>query len=191
MPDSENNENITEDLWNLPNKLSAVRLLASPVLILLLLYPSKTLSVIATFVFVLASITDWLDGYIARKSNMITVLGKFLDPLADKLLIASALIMLIPLDRVPAWMVALIVSREIAITGLRTVAVMSKVVIPASKLGKAKTVFQIAALIALILHYPFFGINFHALGMVLLWIALVATLYSGMDYLLKFFRKQD
>lgn len=189
MSDNETHENISQDIWNLPNKLSAVRLVASPVLILLLLSPSKTLSIIATFVFVLASITDWLDGYIARKSNMVTVLGKFLDPLADKLLIATALIMLIALQRVPAWMVALIVSREIAITGLRTVAVMSKVVIPASPLGKAKTVFQIAALIALILHYPFFGINFHALGMVILWLALITTLYSGMDYLLKFFRK--
>jgi CDP-diacylglycerol--glycerol-3-phosphate 3-phosphatidyltransferase len=182
-------ENVSEDLWNLPNKLSVIRLAASPVLIVLLLYPSKTLSIIATLVFVLASITDWLDGYIARKSNMVTVLGKFLDPLADKLLIISALIMLIPLERVPAWMVALIVSREIAITGLRTVAVMSKVVIPASRLGKAKTILQIAALIALILHYPFFGINFHAIGMVILWFAFIATLYSGMDYLLKFFRK--
>ncbi|VAV83452.1 CDP-diacylglycerol--glycerol-3-phosphate 3-phosphatidyltransferase [hydrothermal vent metagenome] len=189
MQDNETQENIKEDLWNLPNKLSAIRLAASPVLIVLLLYPGRTLSVIAALVFILASVTDWLDGYIARRSNMITVLGKFLDPLADKLLIASALIMLIPLGRVPAWMVALIVSREIAITGLRTVAVMSKVVIPASTLGKAKTVFQIAALIALILHYPFFGIDFHALGILLLWLALIATLYSGMDYLLKFFRK--
>jgi len=189
LQDNETQENIKEDLWNLPNKLSAIRLAASPVLIVLLLYPGRRLSVIAALVFILASVTDWLDGYIARRSNMITVLGKFLDPLADKLLIASALIMLIPLGRVPAWMVALIVSREIAITGLRTVAVMSKVVIPASTLGKAKTVFQIAALIALILHYPFFGIDFHALGILLLWLALIATLYSGMDYLLKFFRK--
>jgi len=189
LPDNENPEIISEDLWNLPNKLSAIRLAASPVILVLLLYPGKILSLIAALVFILASITDWFDGYIARKSGTVTVLGKFLDPLADKLLIVTTLIMLIPLGRVPAWMVALIVSREIAITGMRTVAVMSKVVIAASPLGKAKTVLQIAALIALLIHYPFFGINFHAIGMVILWLALVATLYSGMDYLLKFFRK--
>src|SRR3972149_4425483 len=141
------------DNLNLPNTLSLIRILAAPVLIVLLLSPGEVLSFVAAGIFALGCITDWLDGYFARKRGLVTSMGKFLDPLADKLLINTAFIMLIPLGRVPAWVVALIV-----------------------------------ALVALILHYPFFGVDFRALGVVFLVIAFVLTMWSGADYFLKFFR---
>ncbi len=177
-----------QELWNLPNILSLVRIGASPFLILILLSPGRTLSIIAALVFLVVCATDWLDGYLARTRGTVTSLGKFLDPLADKLLIVTALIMLISLDRVPAWMVALIVSREIAVTGLRTMAVRTGIVIGATWLGKVKTVSQIAAITALLLHYELWGMDFQLLGTWLIWLALVVTLWSGIDYFVRFFR---
>ena len=114
-----------------------------------------------------------------------------LDPMADKLLINSALIMLISLDRIPAWMVVLIVGREVAVTGLRGIATTQGLVIAASNWGKAKLVFQSMALIGLMLHYKYLGIDFHFLGMLLLWIALVITLWSGIDYFHRFYREHQ
>lgn len=175
--------------WNLPNAISLSRIFAAPVLILLLISPSKKDSFIAAVVFAAASLTDWLDGYLARKMDMETTFGKFLDPLADKLLVSTSLVMLIPLNRAPVWMAALIIGREIAVTGLRAVASMEGIVISASRLGKHKTVFQIISVAALLLHYEFLGIDFHIMGMVFLWIALVFTLWSGVDYFVKFLRK--
>ena len=116
-------------------------------------------------------------------------MGKLLDPLADKLLINSAFIMLIPLGRVPAWMVVLIVAREVAVTGLRGIASLEGLAIAASKWGKAKMIFQTIALIGLMLHYEYLGINFHSLGMLILWIALAITIWSGVDYFIKFYRE--
>lgn len=173
-------------LLNLPNSLSLVRVMTSPVLVLLLLYPGRTLSVFSAAVFVLVCATDWLDGYLARKRGTVTSLGKFLDPLADKLLITTAFIMLIPLGRIPAWVVALIIGRELAVTGLRAVASDMGVVIAASQLGKLKTVLQIVCLVPLILHYNFYGIDFHTVGTVLLILAFLLTMWSGVDYFLKF-----
>ncbi|MEE9615170.1 MAG: CDP-diacylglycerol--glycerol-3-phosphate 3-phosphatidyltransferase [Thermodesulfobacteriota bacterium] len=177
-----------EDLWNLPNILSTVRIATAPLLVLMLLSPGEVLSAMASVIFLVVCLTDWLDGYLARKMSVVTPLGKFLDPLADKLLIVTAFIMLIPLDRVPAWMVALIIMRELAVTGLRTVAVNMGVVIDASTFGKVKTVAQITCLVPLIMHYPFFGVDFHGIGTVFLWIAFVLTIWSGVDYFVKFFR---
>ncbi len=177
--------------WNIPNALSLIRIGVSPVLVLLLLSPGKGLSVICAVLFALVCLTDWLDGYLARRMNTVTTLGKFLDPLADKLLIITALIMMVPLDRVPAWMVALIVGREIAVTGLRAIAVEEGVVIDASSLGKFKTIAQIAAIIPLLLHYTFYGINFHYLGSLIFWVAFGLTLLSGADYFFKFFVSHD
>lgn len=176
---------------NLPNTLSIIRIAAAPLLIYMLLSPGRVLSAVSAAVFLVVCLTDWLDGYIARKMNIITNLGKFLDPLADKLLITTAFIMLISLDRVPAWMVAAIVGREMAVTGLRAVASDSGIVIAAGPLGKLKTVFQIAALVPLIVYYPFFGIDFMAIGQVLLWTALILTVWSGIDYFYKFFKKHS
>ncbi len=173
---------------NLPNSLSIVRIGAAPILVVLLLSPGRGLSVISAVIFALVCVTDWLDGYLARKKGIITSLGKFLDPLADKILITTAFIMLIPLGRVPAWIVALMIGREIAVTGLRAIASDIGVIIGASRMGKYKTIAQIFCLVPLIVNYKFYGIDFHALGTAFLLIAFVLTMWSGMDYFIKFFR---
>ena len=175
------------DYFNLPNTLSIIRILTAPLLIVLLLSPAERLSVISAIIFALVCVTDWLDGYIARKKGLSTTLGKFLDPLADKLLITTVFVMLIPLGRIPAWVVALIIGREMAVTGLRAVASSTGVVIAASRLGKFKTLSQIICLVPLLLHYTFYGLNFHTIGLLLLVPAFLLTVWSGIDYYLKFF----
>ncbi len=174
---------------NIPNLLTFLRMAAIPLVVLFLLFPGPLASFLAALFFSAASLTDLLDGYIARQQNSETAVGKLLDPLADKLLINSAFIMLIPLDRVPAWVVVLIVGREVAVTGLRGIASLEGLVIAASRWGKAKTVFQSIALIGLMLHYEYLGINFHSLGMLILWVALAITIWSGIDYFNKFYRE--
>jgi len=179
------------DALNLPNMLSLARVAAVPVIILLLIYPGRVLSLIAAVFFLLICVTDWLDGYVARKRGLVTSLGKFLDPLADKLLILSSFIMLIPSGRVPAWVVALIVAREIAVTGLRAVASDMGVVIAAARLGKIKTVSQIICVAALLANYRFYNIDFHAIGSLVLIPAFILTMWSGVDYFIKFFSAND
>ncbi len=174
---------------NIPNLLSAVRILAIPVVVGFLSSPGPLASFLSALIFALASLTDLLDGYIARQQKRETAVGKLLDPLADKLLVLSCMIMLIPLERIPAWMVVLIIGREVAVTGLRGIASAEGLVIAASRWGKAKLVFQTLSLIGLMLHYEYLGIDFHLLGMVLLWVTLVITLWSGIDYFSKFYRK--
>jgi CDP-diacylglycerol--glycerol-3-phosphate 3-phosphatidyltransferase len=176
--------------WNIPNLLSVFRILTVPFVVVCLFYPSPAASFLAALIFGIASITDLLDGYIARYQKSETAIGQLLDPLADKLLINSALIMLIPLGRIPAWMVVLIVAREVAVTGLRGIASIQGLVIAASGWGKAKTIFQTFALIGLLLHYEHFRIDFHVVGMILMWIALAITVWSGFDYFYKFYRAQ-
>jgi CDP-diacylglycerol--glycerol-3-phosphate 3-phosphatidyltransferase len=183
--DSEKGQKVVQ---NLPNALSLLRLLAIPIVLVCLLFPEKWGSFLAALFFAVAFITDFLDGYIARKYGAVTTLGKFLDPLADKILVSMTLIMLIPIDRVPAWMVVIIVAREIAVTGLRSAAVTEGIVIQASVLGKYKTFFQAMATIALCLHYEYFGVAFHTVGIVLLWFALILTLVSGWAYFKAFYR---
>jgi CDP-diacylglycerol--glycerol-3-phosphate 3-phosphatidyltransferase len=167
---------------NLPNILTVFRMVSIPVVVVCLTFPGKWGSFLAAAIFGMAFITDILDGYFARKYGSITVLGKFLDPLADKILVSVTMIMLIPLDRIPTWVVILIIAREMAITGLRSIAVDEGVVIQASDLGKFKTIFQATALIGLCIHYEYFDINFHVVGMFFLWIALILTLWSGWAY---------
>lgn len=185
-------------LMNLPNTLTLARIAAVPVVVVLLMFESQQTSFWAAIVFSLAAITDWLDGYLARKWEIVTVLGKFLDPLADKLIVMAALIMLIPLDRVPAWAVFLILAREMLVTGLRSIASSEGIVIAASNLGKYKTIFQMVAIIGLLLHYryhwlfgadiDFFYASFHNAGIFFFYVSLIMTLWSGYDYLSKFFR---
>ena len=185
-------------LMNLPNILTLARIAAVPFVVVLLMYESKENCFWAALIFSLAAITDWLDGYLARKWQIVTVLGKFLDPLADKLVVMAALIMLIPLDRVPAWAVLVILAREMVVTGLRSIASAEGIVISASDLGKYKTIFQMVAIIGLLLHYHyywFFGIefgflypSFHNVGIFFFYISLILTVWSGADYLMKFFR---
>ena len=136
----------------------------------------------------MAFVTDFLDGYFARRYSAVTVTGKILDPLADKILVIVTMIMLLPMGRIPAWIVMLIVVRELAVTGLRSIAVTEGIVIQASALGKYKTVFQCSATIALCLHYVYLGVDLHLVGMSLLWIALAFTLWSGWAYFRDFYR---
>jgi len=176
--------------WNLSNKLTIFRIGAIPlVVILLIFFPGRWTSFAAAFIFLLAAISDALDGYWARRRNTVSNVGKLLDPLADKLLVCTALIMLIPLGRVSAWIVAVIIGREMAVTTLRGVAGAEGVIIAASRFGKFKNLAQLSATNILILHYPYFSLNIHLLGTILIWIALVLTIWSGFDYFVRYLKK--
>ena len=175
-------------IFNVPNTLSLIRVFLAPLVLLFLsLRIDKPIAsflpevswgdTIAAAVFIIASLTDAFDGYIARRYKLVTTLGKFIDPLADKVLVIAAMLALIELGRLPAWIVMVIITREFIVTGLRLVAAAEGVVIAASKGGKLKTVCQIIALIMLILKIP--G------GMILMWLAMILTVWSGMDYMIK------
>ncbi len=174
-------------MFNLANRITLIRVLIVPLIIVLLYFPNKVTCLLATILFIIASVTDWLDGYVARKSNLVTSFGKFLDPLADKLLICSVLIMMVGLGWVEAWVCIVIIGREMLITGLRAVAADEGIVIAADKFGKLKTVMQICALIPLLLHYPWFGLDPNPIGYCALYIALALTVYSGFNYLKGFY----
>lgn len=180
------------EVFNLPNQLTLSRILLAPVIIVLLHYPSFGYCFAAGVLFILAAFTDMFDGYLARKGNQITSLGKFLDPLADKILISSVLIMLVQNNRVAAWIAIVIICRDIMVTGLRAVAADEGIVIAADKYGKAKTVLQILALTPLIWHYDWklgpLRLPVHTIGEILLYLALVLTVISGLNYFLNFYR---
>ena len=169
-----------------PNQLTLYRIGSIPVLIVLLLFSNKVCAFLAAVVFSAASVTDLLDGLFARRRGLESTLGKFLDPLADKLLVSAALIMLIPLGRVPAWIALVIIGREIAVTGLRAILSEKGVVMGAEEMGKYKTGFQIAAIIPLLIHYTYFDIDFRRIGQVFLGMALILTVWSGARYFKKF-----
>lgn len=173
---------------NIPNALTVSRILIVPIIALLLIYDGVIPSVIAAILFGAATITDVLDGYFARKLHIESDLGKLLDPLADKLLIATVMIMLIPLGRIPAWIVAVVIAREMAVTGLRGMASERSIIIAANWLGKYKTAFQSAALIPLLVHYPILGLQFQLAGEFFLWIALFFTIWSGVEYLVGYMK---
>jgi CDP-diacylglycerol--glycerol-3-phosphate 3-phosphatidyltransferase len=175
-------------LLNLPNKITLSRILAVPVIVVLLYYQNKATCLLACIGFVLASATDLVDGHIARRSNMVTSFGKFLDPLADKVLITSVLVMLVHLGWVEAWIAIVIICRELIITGLRAIAADEGVVIAADRYGKWKTIGQMVALTPLTLHYPWFGFSPVWIGQFLLYIAAALTVFSGMNYLYMFHR---
>ena len=167
---------------NLPNKLTILRVIMIPFFIVFLLVPITPYDKwIALTIFIIASLTDLLDGKIARKYNLVTNFGKFMDPLADKLLVCSALICLIELGKIPAWMVIVIIAREFIISGFRLVASDSGVVIAASYWGKFKTTFQMIAIVLMILHIP----ALELLTQICIWIALILTIVSLVDYLVK------
>lgn len=182
---------------NLPNKITITRIMLIPVIILFLLvridfgkieFSGQTMTageLIAALIFIIAASTDGLDGYIARKRQLVTDLGKLLDPLADKLLIAAALISLVEMGRVGAWAAIIIISREFAVTGLRLIAVENGRVIAASKLAKWKTSVQIVAIVSLMLNnFPFAYLSF-PFAEIAIWAAVVITIWSGIDYFLK------
>jgi len=179
------------DLTALPNVLSLLRIAIVPVIVVTLMSPGPMARAVAAGLFLVAAITDFFDGWVARRRGVSTALGKFLDPLADKLLVVAILIMLAgtpPEPRVPAWIAVIVASRELAVTGVRGIASHGGVVMAAEALGKYKMTFQIFALFCLLVHYryaiPVLGlpIDFHAAGMLFLWVALVFTVWSAIDY---------
>ena len=180
-------------LMNLPNKLTLGRIFLVPFIIVVLVVGEKVPNYTAGAIFLAAVLTDWLDGRIARNTRQVTTLGKLLDPIADKLLISTALIALVQVGRAPAWMVVLIVGRELAITGLRTIAASQSIIIHASDFGKYKMIAEVAAVTLLILDWPpewaFIGIS--SLGVLCLWGAMALSIASGIDYFLKFWKVID
>lgn len=174
--------------FTVPNVLTFSRIATVPLLIYLVILPGPVAAALATAVFFFATVTDFLDGYIARSYGSGTDLGKFLDPLADKLIVAAALIMLAIVPRiphVPLWMVTVLVSREILVTGLRTWVAARGTIIGADELGKYKMALQAVAIHGLLLHYSYFHVNFFAAGMFVLWIATIVTVWSGIEYFVK------
>lgn len=187
-------------LWTTPNLLSLFRIALVPVLVYVLRDPGALAGTIAAALFVVGSLSDYYDGYLARKHGIVTTLGKFLDPLADKLLIVSVLIMVVAMPcvpeiggpcepRVPAWLVVVIVGRELVVTGLRSIASSEGITLGAEELGKYKTIFQIFALTGLLIHYQYFFVDFHLGGIYFLWIALVLGLWSAVGYHVRVYRE--
>jgi CDP-diacylglycerol--glycerol-3-phosphate 3-phosphatidyltransferase len=174
---------------NLANALTLSRILVVPIIALLLMDGGFWPSFIAAVLFIIASITDWLDGYLARAYHMESNLGKLLDPLADKILIVAVLVFLIPLGRAPAWMAAVIIIRELVVTGVRAIAAERQIIIAANWLGKYKTAFQIAACIPLLFPSPFLTAQMHTAGLYFLWIATFFAVWSGWDYVYDYFRQ--
>ncbi|HEU5140484.1 MAG TPA: CDP-diacylglycerol--glycerol-3-phosphate 3-phosphatidyltransferase [Bacillales bacterium] len=184
-------------MWNLPNKITLSRVAMIPVFMIILLAPIDwgmisfiEISIpvthfIAALIFIVASCTDWLDGYYARKLQLVTDFGKFVDPLADKLLVMAALTALVELGFVPAWMVIVILAREFAVSGLRQVAAANGDVIAASRMAKWKTTSQIVAVSALLLHNIFFASFGFPFASLCLWLAVIMTILSGWDYFVK------
>ena len=180
-----------ETYLNLPNTLTLSRILVIPVFVFLFSSPTPEMSVAAAFVFLLAALTDLLDGYLARRRGQITNLGKLLDPVADKLLVASALILLVQFQRVEVWLAIVMIARELIVTGARTVAAKEGFVVPADSYGKLKVVCQISGILCLILEevirIPFFDL--HIIGTLVLYIALAVALISGGRYLYQILKK--
>ncbi|GAB6988986.1 CDP-diacylglycerol--glycerol-3-phosphate 3-phosphatidyltransferase [Paenibacillus pini] len=184
---------------NLPNRITIARICLIPIMMVFLLvdfsfYPEPLVwgsyelpynQLIAAVIFIVAASTDGIDGYLARKNNMVTNLGKLLDPLADKLLVAAILISLVEMGKCDSWIAVIIISREFAVTGLRQVALLDGAVVAASYWGKVKTVVQIVAIVAMLINnfpFVFAGIPFDSIAT---WAAALITLYSGIDYFVK------
>lgn len=185
---------LREQFWNLPNTITVVRCGVVPILLLLPWYSSQSGSQVIAWIFILSALADVLDGWLARRGQQVTRIGKLLDPLADKLIISTALIVLVAIERVPGWatwMVVVIVGRELAVTGLRGLASSQGQVMAAKGYGKLKTFAQNFAIAALLFHYPTFGLPAHEVGLTLLFLATALTLWSGYAYFADFFRNAE
>jgi len=182
-----------ERFWNLPNTITVVRVGVVPILLLLPWFKDRTGSQIIAWSFIVAAVADVVDGWLARRGQQVTRIGKLLDPLADKLIISTALVVLVAAGRVPSWatwMVVVIVGRELAVTGLRGLASSQGQVMAASGYGKLKTFAQNCAIAAMIFHYPTLGLPAHAIGLTLLGLATALTLWSGYAYFADYFRAE-
>lgn len=179
-------------LSGVPNLLTFLRILAIPVVGWLLTYPGPRQAWTAMFVYLAASLTDFLDGWIARRYGLVTTLGKLLDPLADKLLVISTLLMLAVMHRepgIPGWILVIIVGREFAVTGLRSIAAAEGIVLGADSTGKAKMLLQTVGVHFLIVHYTYLGISCHFVGMVLLALAAIVGVWSAIRYHVEVFHR--
>jgi len=179
-----------KELWSSPNIITLVRIAAIPVFLVFTYFESRENSFIAAFVYSLTAATDFLDGWLARRLNLVTVIGKFLDPLADKLIAMAALVMLVHLGRVAAWVVIVLMARDFAVNGLRTIAMSEGIVIAAGKEGKYKTAVQLVGIVFLLLHYTY-PIDFlfatamvdaNRVGTVLLYISVFFSVWSAFKY---------
>jgi CDP-diacylglycerol--glycerol-3-phosphate 3-phosphatidyltransferase len=174
-----------------PNLVTLFRIATAPFLVWLLMYTGPTASWAAAGVFFVATISDYFDGYLARSYNSVSTLGKFLDPMADKLVVMTALIMLTGMARmphVPAWMVVVLVSRETLVTGLRAVAAAEGLIVGAEELGKYKMSLQAIAIHGLLIHYTYQHVDFFAAGMFVLWLSMAVSAWSGIDYYVRVLR---
>lgn len=185
-------QTIREEFTNLPNLISLARVGAIPFVLWFIDDSDPYRSLYACLLFLAASLSDALDGYLARSRNQITVVGKFLDPLADKLLVMAVLVYMVRIGRVEEWLAVLLIGREIAITGLRGIAVSEGLVIAASRFGKNKTAFQLVGISFLIIHFPYpllftkVAIDFHVVGIYVLYVSLFLSMFSAGHYFLFF-----
>ncbi len=186
-------EEATVKIFNVPNMLSLSRILSVPVFIVLMLEPTPIRALAAGIVFSLASATDWLDGYLARKWGQVTKVGKLLDPIADKILIMAALVVLVEIrpKEVHAWIAIVLIGREFAVTGLRAIASSEGIVIPAESVGKYKVGAQITAVLSLLLDYYMSHELLRYLGIIALWVAMVLAVYSAVTYFMRYWTQLD
>lgn len=192
---------LKQELFNLPNMLTLARIAAIPVVMLLIWNGDRINCVYAGWLYAAATITDFFDGWLARRQGLVTVMGKFLDPLADKLIVMAMLVLLVGLHRVPGWMVVILLAREMTINGLRAIASSEGLVIPAGSLGKYKTAFQMLGVLFLVIHYPApvrllwfmdpVWIDFNLAGIWVLIISLVFSVWSMLGYFQRFFSAVD
>lgn len=185
-------EETAVSILNVPNLLSISRILAVPIFIILMIEPTPIRALVAAIVFLFASATDWLDGYLARKWGQVTKMGKLLDPIADKILVASALIILVNINKGDPWLAIaaiVIISREFAVTGLRAIASSEGIVIPAETTGKYKTGTQIVAILSFVLDYHMETSWLSTLGWITLIIAVILSAYSAVQYFMQFWKK--
>jgi CDP-diacylglycerol--glycerol-3-phosphate 3-phosphatidyltransferase len=179
-----------DELWSVPNLVTVIRIAAIPGFLALAYYESRLNSFLAALLYAAVAATDFLDGWLARRMDMVTVIGKFLDPLADKLIAMSALVMLVNLGRVGAWVVILILAREFAVTGLRTIAMSEGIVIAAGQEGKYKTAIQLAGIVFLLLHYRYpvdfwlfqVDVDANRAGTALVYLSLFFSVWSAWKY---------
>jgi|APLak6261679142_1056127.scaffolds.fasta_scaffold00017_16 CDP-diacylglycerol--glycerol-3-phosphate 3-phosphatidyltransferase len=188
---------LLQEFWNLPNMLTVGRIFIIPLFVWLLYDGDPWYSVLAASVFTLAAVTDIVDGFLARRWNMITVTGKLLDPLADKLIVAAALVMMVRLGRIPAWIVIILLSREFIVTGLRQVAASEGLVIAAGQEGKWKTALQLVGIVAMCIHYThpiflivgWYDVNFNVVGQVLVYFSTAFSVWSAGVYFQAFLNR--
>jgi CDP-diacylglycerol--glycerol-3-phosphate 3-phosphatidyltransferase len=187
---------LRRDFFNAPNVITLVRIGMIPIFLWFTWRESRVDSFIGSMIYAVTGTTDFLDGYIARKRNLVTVIGKFLDPLADKLIVMAALVMLVHLGRVAAWVVIVVMAREFIVTGLRTIAMSEGIVIDAGQEGKSKTAFQVASITFLIMHYRYpvdallftFDLDANRAGTWLLYVSLFFSVWSAWNYFSGFIR---